>query len=65
MYEFQMSAGAKDIAEAAKKIKDAALTAHVEEREHAAPPVPGRKPRKLPVPENVPVAEEFKEEVRP
>jgi hypothetical protein len=63
MYGFQLSAGAREIAETAKQIKDAALTARVEEREHAAPPVPGRKPRKLPVPENVPVADEFKEAI--
>ncbi len=63
MYGFQLSAGAKEISETAKKIKDAALTARVEERENAAPPVPGRKPRKLAVPENVPVAEEFKEAI--
>jgi hypothetical protein len=65
MYGFQMSVGARELAETAKQIKEAALTARVVERDNALPPEPGRKPRKLPVPENVPVAEEFKEEVRP
>ncbi len=63
MYEFRLSDGAKEIAETAKKIKEAALTARVEERENVRPPEPGAKPRKLAVPKDVPIADEFKEAI--
>lgn len=61
MYGFKLSPGAQEAAEAARKIKDAALTAHIEEREDVRPPEPGEKPRKLAVPESVEVDDEFKD----
>lgn len=61
MYAFQLSAVARAVADKAKAVKDAALTAKVEERVSERPPMPGEKPKKLAVPENVEVANEFKD----
>lgn len=62
MYGFKLSPGAQKLAETARRIKEAALTARGEERtEGSLMPQPGAKPRKLAVPENVDVADEFKE----
>jgi hypothetical protein len=62
MYGFKLSPGAQEAADAARKVKDAALTAKVEEtRNDASPPEPGERPRRLAVPENVEVADEFKD----
>ena len=60
MYEFNLSPGAQELAAEAQKSKDAALTASVEKKELDLPQ-PGRKPRKLVVPESVEVADEFKD----
>ena len=60
MYEFNLSAGAQALAEESQRAKDAALTASVEKVEHDLPQ-PGRKPRKLAVPQSVEVANEFKD----
>jgi hypothetical protein len=61
MYGFKLSPGAQELAETARKTRDAALTAKVETRNEDLPPEPGKKPRKLAVPENVGVDNEFKE----
>lgn len=62
LYGFRLSPGAHEVAEHARNRRDAALTAtpanvDVPHR----PPVPGEKPEKLDVPENVEVADEFKD----
>jgi hypothetical protein len=61
IYGFKLSLGALEAVETARTAKDAALTARVEEREEGSLPEPGKKPRKLVVPENVEVDDEFKD----
>jgi|GEM_PF-287588 len=61
LYEFNLSIGAQTLADEAQRAKDAAMTASVAAEEHQMPQ-PGRKPRKLKVPESVEVAEEFRDE---
>ena len=61
MYGFKLSEGAQEIASQARKVKEGALVAHVEEAEDKQPLIPGDKPKKLAVPEKVEVADEFKD----
>lgn len=62
MYEFNLSPGAQEAAEAARKIKEAAMTVHIETKKEIKHPLPGDKPAHQDVPESVEVADEFKEE---
>lgn len=61
MYEFNLSPGAQELADTAHKLRDSVLTAKVERREESAMPEPGKKPKKLAVPEDVKIDQEFKE----
>lgn len=61
MYGFKLSDGAQELVNQARKIKEAALVAHVVEVDNEQPIVPGEKPKKLAVPEKVEVADEFKD----
>jgi hypothetical protein len=62
MYKFKLSEGAQSIAETARKIKDATLTAKVVKKtDIEALPVPGTRPPQLAVPVSVGVADEFKD----
>lgn len=63
MYEFNLSPGAQELAEIARKLRDSVLTAKVEIRDDAVMPEPGKRPRKLDIPEKVEVSGEFKEEM--
>lgn len=61
MYKFSISDGAKKVIESAKALRDSALTASVTPRKNEKLPEPGDKPAPLAVPDNVEVADEFKD----
>jgi len=61
MYEFRLSPGAQEIADQARQRHDSAMVAKPVQTEPQQLPQPGDKPAKLPVPEQVEVADEFKD----
>lgn len=61
MYQFSISDGAKSLIETAKAVREGALTASVKSPEERRLPEPGDKPAPLAVPDNVEVADEFKD----
>jgi len=61
MYEFRLTAMAQELVECTRRLRDSALTATPITPEDHLPPVPGEKPPKLVVPENIEVADEFKD----
>ena len=62
-FGFKLSQGAMEIITEARRIRDSILTARPETPDHTPPPVPGRKPRKLTVPDRVEIDVEFREGV--
>lgn len=61
MYEFRLSPGAQEIVDKARTAREAAMIAKPVQPEPERLPIPGDKPRKLAVPEDVEVADEFKD----
>jgi len=64
MYQFSISDGAKQLIDTAKAVREGALTASVKTPEERHLPEPGDKPEPLAVPDNVDIADEFKEELK-
>jgi hypothetical protein len=61
LYEFNVSEGAQQLEAEARLARDAAMVARVAEATRSARPQPGLKPGRLEVPEDVEVADEFKD----
>lgn len=62
MYQFSISDGARKLADQARAVRERALVAEVVRHEEPRQPQPGGKPGELDVPENVDIADEFKED---
>lgn len=61
MYQFSISDGAKKVIETAQSVQANALTTSVTPRKKEKLPEPGDKPAPLNVPDNIEIADEFKE----
>ncbi len=65
MYEFSLSPGALKLVETCRAVREKALTTKPQVPETHRLPKPGEKPEHLDVPQDVDVADEFREEVQP
>lgn len=62
MYKFNISDGAQEVIEAARQLREKALTTGVKVPKSERLPEPGKVPEKLEIPEEVAIDEEFRDE---